>query len=121
MAENYPKIYGEFFSGINELSGLAPRTIESFLQLHEGACESSAPDSKLRELIALGIGIAVRSDGCIAAHTHDALAAGASDKEIMTAIEVAILMGGGPAATGATHALDALKQFKRDSAGSGST
>jgi AhpD family alkylhydroperoxidase len=50
--------------------------------------------AKTKELIALGIGIAVRCDGCIA--YHDALHAGASAEEINETIGVAVMMGGWP-------------------------
>jgi AhpD family alkylhydroperoxidase len=61
---------------------------------------------------ALGIGIAARCDGCIAYHVHDALKAGASRKEIVETIGVAVLMGGGPAAVYGTEAFAALNQFE---------
>jgi AhpD family alkylhydroperoxidase len=67
---------------------------------------------KIKELIALGIGIAVRCDGCIAYHVHDALRAGATHQEIVETIGVAVLMGGGPAAMYGSEALEALEQFE---------
>ena len=62
-------------------------------------------------LIALGIAIAVRCDGCIAFHVHDAIRAGASNEEMAETIGVAILMGGGPAVMYGCDALEAMKQF----------
>ena len=60
---------------------------------------------------ALGIAAAVRCDGCIAYHVHDALEAGAEPDEIMETLGVSILMGGGPALMYAAEALEALQQF----------
>lgn len=57
----------------------------------------------------------MRCDGCIAFHVHDAVKAGASRKEIVETIGVAVLMGGGPSVMYGCEALAALDQF----AGSG--
>jgi len=62
--------------------------------------------------MALAISIAVRCDGCIAYHVHDALKAGATGVEIRESIGVAVLMGGGPALMFGAEALEALRQFE---------
>jgi AhpD family alkylhydroperoxidase len=49
-----------------------------FGALHSSVVSKGALDTKSKELIALGIAIAVHCDGCIAFHVHDALNAGAS-------------------------------------------
>ncbi len=55
--------------------------------------------------------IAIGCDGCIAYHTHDAVAAGATRPELIETIGVGVLMGGGPGSIYAVHALDAVDQF----------
>lgn len=87
--------------------------MSGFSQLHKGAAADGTLSSKTKELIALGIAIAVRCDGCIAYHVHDALEAGASRDEVVGAIGVAILMGGGPALMYAAEAYEALQQFEQ--------
>jgi len=108
----------EFHQEVKELMGKygkeAPKTMEAFAALHEQGSKDSAISSKTKELIALGIGIAVRCEGCIAFHVHDALQAGATKKEIVDTIGVAILMGGGPAVMYGTKALEALEQFENN-------
>ncbi len=42
---------------------------------------------------------------------HDAVKAGATPEMVHEAIGVALLMGGGPASTYATRALEAFEQF----------
>jgi AhpD family alkylhydroperoxidase len=64
-----------------------------------------------KELMAVAIGITQRCDDCIALHMHDALRAGATVEQVHETIGVALLMGGGPASTYATHAMTALEQF----------
>lgn len=67
--------------------------------------------TKTKELIALGIAITVRCDGCIAFHVKDALASGVSSEEIMETIGVLVMMGGGPALIYGCEAMEALRQF----------
>jgi AhpD family alkylhydroperoxidase len=83
-----------------------------FTQLRVAATAAGALDLKTKQLVALAIGVAVRCDGCIAYHVHDALRAGAGREEIMEAVGVAILMGGGPAMVYGCEALEALDQFE---------
>src|SRR5690606_5904806 len=65
-----------------------------------------------KELIALGIAITVRCDGCIAFHVHDAMQAGANEAEIAETVSVAILMGGGPSVVYGIEAMQALEQYQ---------
>jgi AhpD family alkylhydroperoxidase len=87
-----------------------------FGQLHQKATADGALDKKTKELMALAIGIAVHCDGCVAYHVHDALKAGATRPEILEAIGVAIMMGGGPAWIYGCEALEALDQFEAGAA-----
>jgi AhpD family alkylhydroperoxidase len=84
----------------------------AFSRLHEAISKPGALDTKTKELIALAIGVALRCDGCIAFHTHDALETGASEQEILDALGVAIMMGGGPSVIYATHVVKALEDFR---------
>jgi AhpD family alkylhydroperoxidase len=65
---------------------------------------------KVKKLMALAIAVVVRCDGCISIHVYDALAAGATREEIIEAIGVAILMGGGPSVVYGNTSLEALEQ-----------
>lgn len=56
--------------------------------------------------------IALRCDGCIAFHVHDALQADASREEILETTGVAILMRGGPAVMYGCEAREALDEFQ---------
>lgn len=90
-----------------------PEVMAGFGELHANAITSGALDTKTKELIALGIAIAVHCDGCIAFHVHDALNAGANRQETLEAIGVAILMGGGPSMVYGCEAMAALDQFEQ--------
>jgi len=112
MEKTYPEYRQHLQSLMIKLGNELPGPMSGFGQLHRQAVADGALSTKVKELIALGIGIAARCDGCIAYHVHDALKAGATRKEIVETIGVAILMGGGPATVYGTEAFEALEQFE---------
>lgn len=63
--------------------------------------------------MALSISIVTKCEPCIEWHAQQAYLAGASDEEIYETIDVAIEMGGGPAAAYARYALKALDYHKK--------
>ena len=113
--KSYPDFYKEVQASMAKYGKESPDTMAGFMKLHEAGSTQGALSPKHKELIALGIGIAVRCDGCIAFHVHDALKAGATKDEIVDTIGVAILMGGGPAVVYGSAALEALEQFLNES------
>jgi AhpD family alkylhydroperoxidase len=80
---------------------------KAFADLARAAIAPGALDSKTKELIALGIGIAARCDGCLAFHTKAAKKYGATREEIAETIAVAIYVGGGPSAIYGAEAMSA--------------
>jgi AhpD family alkylhydroperoxidase len=111
MAKNYPELYEHLQALTGRLGADMPDTIGGFTSLHHAATAEGALSARTKELAALGIAVAVRCDGCIAYHVHDALAAGATKDEIVEIIGIAILMGGGPALMYGAEAYEALEQF----------
>jgi len=114
MVDNYPDFYKQVMDTMAKYGKVSPKTMAGFMQLHKAGSTDGALSAKIKELIALAIGIVVRCDGCIAFHVHDAIKAGATREEIIDAIGVAILMGGGPAVVYGSQALEALEQFESD-------
>ena len=94
-----------------ELRAEIPGVIQAFGDLHKAAMSAGALDVKTKELIALGIAITEKCDGCIAAHARGAARAGATRAEVAEAIGVTILMQGGPATVYGPRALDAYDDF----------
>jgi AhpD family alkylhydroperoxidase len=82
-----------------------------FARLHRKAVDDGALPARIKEMMALAVSVAIGCDGCIAYHTHDAVAAGATRPELIETIGVGVLMGGGPGSIYAVHALDAVDQF----------
>jgi AhpD family alkylhydroperoxidase len=62
-----------------------------------------------KELVALGIAVAVNCKECIGAHTKKCLESGASREQILEAAAVAVVMGGGPAYMHVPEVIEALE------------
>lgn len=88
-----------------------PDTMKGFSAMAAGATAAGALDEKTKELIAMGIAIALRCDGCIGFHTKTAIKLGTARAEFEEMLGVAIYMGGGPSLMYAAEALDAWEQF----------
>ena len=112
MSLNFKDKYEDIKKGMKELNAVIPGAMEGFGMLHKSTIGKGALTSKTKELIALGIAITVRCDGCIAFHVHDAISAGATPAEIQETIGVSIMMGGGPSLVYGCEAMEALKQFQ---------
>jgi AhpD family alkylhydroperoxidase len=110
--KQFPEYHNHLRGLLAKLGKELPGPMGSFAQLHKQAVAEGALTAKVKELIALAIAVAARCEGCIAFHTHDALKAGASRQEIVEAIGVAVLMGGGPSVMYGAEALAALEQFQ---------
>lgn len=106
---------------INDRKELNSRFIEncstynSFLQLEKKAFQEGKVPLRYKELMALSISIVTKCEPCIEWHVQQAYLAGASDQEIYETIDIAIEMGGGPAAAYSRFALDALDFHKKNS------
>jgi AhpD family alkylhydroperoxidase len=112
--ETYPQRHERLQRMFARLGRALPDEMAGFSALHRSAVADRALPAQTRELIALGIAIASHCEGCIAYHVHDALRAGASPDEVLDAIGVAIMMGGGPGAVYGAEAVAALEQFESE-------
>ena len=111
--KDFPAHFNELNEWMGKLGVEIPEVMQGFGALHEASLKPGALDTKTKELIALGIAITVRCDGCISFHVHDAVQAGASKEEIAETVSVAILMGGGPSVVYGIEAMQALSQYQQ--------
>lgn len=109
--KNFPAHFKELNEWMGQLGVAIPEVMQGFGALHEASLKTRALDRKTKELIALGIAITVRCDGCISFHVHDAMKAGATKEEIAETVSVAILMGGGPSVVYGVEAMQAMSQY----------
>jgi AhpD family alkylhydroperoxidase len=109
--KSWPEITRELTAQLRNLRGGSPEVMKAFSSLAQAACAAKALDRKTKELIALGIAVAVRCDDCIGFHVKAALEQGASEEEVTEVLGMAIYMGAGPAVMYASHALESFRQF----------
>ncbi|MDJ0790422.1 MAG: carboxymuconolactone decarboxylase family protein [Acidimicrobiia bacterium] len=95
-----------------ELRERIPDVYEGFVHMHRAAFTDGALSPKTKELIAVGIAISDRCEGCIASHTRMAVRHGATEQEFAEALGVAIQMNGGPGTVYAPKAWAAYQEFK---------
>lgn len=114
MEKNYPELHQRLRELIRELRKELPGPMSGFRELYESALTEGELSPRVKQLIALAIAVAVRCDGCIADHVRGALRAGATRAEVVEAIGVAVLMGGGPSVIYGSEALEALAQFEKE-------
>lgn len=112
MQDNWSDYLKGVSSRLKELRGEHADVMKGFSALAQAALKPQALDSKTKELIAVGISVAVRCDDCIGFHVKAALEHGATREEIVEALGMAVYMGAGPAVMYAAHALDAYAQMK---------
>lgn len=112
MSTNAADHYQHNAAAMKPVREAMPELIKGFGGLHQAAMKPGALDTLIKELIALGIGIASRCESCIYSHVQAAVKAGATSEQILETAGVAVMIGGGPAHTylpRVHEALDALK------------
>lgn len=93
------------------LRKMIPDVYRGFGEMSKAAMTDGALDTKVKELIAMTIGVVHGCDGCIASHSQAAVRAGATKEEAAEAIGVSIMMMGGPATIYGARAYDAFCEF----------
>lgn len=84
------------------------RVYQAFLEMERAAFADGALPKKHKELIAVGISVATDCESCMQWHIEKAAGAGASEPEVLEAVEVGIEMAGGPGTVSARFALEVM-------------
>ena len=111
--KNWPDYTKEIVGHMRTLRGGTPDVMKAFSGLAQAALAPKALDTKSKELVALGIAVAIRCDDCIGFHVEAALEHGATREEVTETLGMAIYMGAGPSVMYASHAIDAFEQFNK--------
>src|SRR4051812_18481694 len=83
--------------------------LKGFSGLHQATMKEGSLSVVEKELIAFGIGLAVRCENCMYAHIQAAVKAGATREQILETAGVAVLMQGGPTYTYLPRVVEALE------------
>jgi AhpD family alkylhydroperoxidase len=89
------------------------KVYKSFLEMENNTYIDRALRKKDKELIAIGISVVTNCESCMEWHIKQALDDGASQDEIVEAIEVGIEMSGGPGTVSARFAMNVLEYYKK--------
>jgi len=111
MTNDWNTFLTEMNAKMPALRGAAPEVMKAFAAMAQAAGRDGALDAKTKELIALGISVAVQCDACILYHTKKLASLGATREEIGETLGMGIYMGAGPKAMYAAQALQAFDTF----------
>jgi AhpD family alkylhydroperoxidase len=112
MPEDVEKILKDFMKHFGALNRDIPDTRNAFSDLLKTVHVDGALSAKFKEIICIAVSVLAPCKSCMVYHTKQAIAAGATREEIMEACAVAIVMGGGPAASHVAVVQDALDRWK---------
>ncbi|MEM0999625.1 MAG: carboxymuconolactone decarboxylase family protein [Bacteroidota bacterium] len=70
------------------------KVIKRFFNLDTHTYRAGALDKKTKELLGLCISLGMRCNSCVKYHIGEALAAGATEPELVETFEIALLVGG---------------------------
>ena len=104
-------VYERQAAGMADLKQQAPDIPRAFGGMFGALMKPGALGVKEKELIALGIAIALRCEPCIWSHVEKCLKTGATREEIIETGGVAVVMQGGPSYTCLPRVLEALEHF----------
>jgi AhpD family alkylhydroperoxidase len=93
----------------SKLLALDSKVYRAFLEMERAAFADGALLKKTKELIATGISVVIDCESCMQWHIEQAAQAGATEREVLEAVEVAIEMAGGPATVSARFALEVME------------
>jgi AhpD family alkylhydroperoxidase len=93
-----------------ELLDRGSAVYRAFLEFERTAFAEGELSKANKELIALGISVVIDCESCMQWHIEQAASAGASERQVLEAVEVGMEMGGGPATARARFALQVMAE-----------
>ena len=92
------------------LLDMKSKVYQAFLSLEQATYTDGALPRKAKELIAVGISVVSNCESCMEWHITQAVRCGATQQEVLEAVEVGIEMAGGPATVSARFALEVMEE-----------
>ena len=87
------------------------KVYRSFVDMEQNTYKDGELTKRQKELIAIGISVVIDCESCMEWHIKQAVDDGASEGEIIEAIEVGIEMSGGPGTASARFAMNVLEYY----------
>jgi AhpD family alkylhydroperoxidase len=86
---------------------------KSFLDMEQKTYRDGSLSRLSKEMIAIGISVVINCESCMEWHIKQAIDNGASEEQIIEAIEVGIEMAGGPGTVSARFAMNVLEYYSK--------
>ena len=99
MSNDVKQWFEDFQASMAKTTKVASDAVRGFGGLFQKVMGEGSISVREKELIALGIGVALRCEPCIRLHVKKCLEVGATKEQIIEAAQVAVMMGGGPCYT----------------------
>lgn len=96
---------------LGALAKSVPAVMQGFAAISKQATAAGGFSSAQKELIAVAIAVTKGCEDCILYHIDGAKKHGATEADLIEALEVAVEMGGGPAIMYGAKALDAFRSL----------
>lgn len=93
----------------DKLLSLKSKVYDAFLKMEKATYSDGALAQKTKELIAIGISVVLDCESCMQWHIEQAAHIGASEQEVLEALEVGIEMACGRATVSTRFALDVME------------
>ena len=108
-AEDVKAFLQKFKTDSAKMQKELPAMMKAFGGFFQATMGEGALSVKQKELIALGMALALRCEPCINLHVQKCLAAGATPPEVLETAAVCVMMQGGPGFTYVPKVMDALE------------
>jgi len=89
------------------------KVYQSFIDMEQNTYNDGELTKMQKELIAIGISVVKNCESCMEWHIKQAIDVGATEGEIIEAIEVGIEMSGGLGTVSARFAMNVLEYYKK--------
>ena len=111
MSDDAKAFYQTWSSRMSRAKSEARNAAGGFGSLYQAVMKPGALTVREKELVALGIAMALRCEPCIYTHAEKARFVGATREEIMEGASVAVMMQGGPTYTYLPKLVEALDEI----------
>ena len=109
MSEDVKAFYKKFEADAENMKKMTPNMMAGFGGLFQKVMGEGKLTVREKELIAVGIAVAIQCKPCIFLHVKKCLGSGATKEEILEAAQVSVMMAGGPGYTHMPEVIDALE------------
>jgi AhpD family alkylhydroperoxidase len=114
MGQEVKEFFEKFKNDTVKMKKQTGDMINGFAGLFSKVMAEGAITVLEKEFVAVGIAVAQRCTPCIRLHVKKCLDAGATKEQVLEAVSVAVMMGGGPAYTHIPVVIDTLEELKTE-------